>query len=335
MKKIYRLGLILVLALVASQVQAQTESLRDRLAKRKQQQEQAQNSLPKVSVRTQMANAEQGQDASNASWMREVYRYLDITEGRNAALSYPVQPIGDRMNLYTMIFKLMAADNLTAYDYLDGKEIFTNEYKVNFKDVLERLNIPIQQEGTAFSYNDYDIPSNDIIGYYLKEAWYFDRTGAVNDVKIVAICPVLRLVDDYGIGADRQPQFWIPYENLRPYAVRMPIMVSDMNNVIAKTVDDFFRLRLYDGEIYKVGNMANKILAEIYKTPEELKAAQERIEAELISFDKQLWVTNDSIYLKSDMEKGIKKEKKKKIKRDAPKGGKDNGAKYSARNRRG
>lgn len=338
MKKIYRLGLVLVLALGALQVQAQTESLRDRLAKRKQQQEQTQSNLPKVSVRTQMANAEQTQNVSNASWMREIYRYLDITEGRNAALSYPVQPLGDRMNLYTMIFKLMAAGNLTAYDYLDGREIFTDEYKVNFQDVLERLNIPIQQEGTSFSYNDYDIPSNDIIGYYLKEAWYFDRTGAVNDVKIVAICPVLRLVDDYGIGADRQPQFWIPYENLRPYAVRLPVMVSDMNNVVAKTVDDFFRMRLYDGEIYKTGNMANKILAEIYKTPEELKAAQERIEAELTAFNKQLWVTNDSSYIKSDSEKGIKKTKKINTKRDTPKGGKDSkggGAKYSARDRRG
>lgn len=338
MKKIYCLGLVLSMFLGVSQINAQTESLRDRLAKRKQQQEQQANSVPKASVRTQMANAEQTQNTDNASWVREIYRYLDVTEGRNAALIYPAQPVGDRTNLYTMIFKLMASDNLTAYDYLDGREIFTEEYKVDFKDVLERLNIPILQEGTAFSFNDYDIPSNDVIGYYLKEAWYFDRTGAVNDVKIVAICPVLRLVDDYGIGADRQPQFWIPYENLRPYAVRMPIMVSDMNNVVAKTVDDFFRLRLYDGEIYKTGNMANKILSEIYRTPEELKAAQERIESELTEFNKRLWVTNDSIYLKSDSEKGIKKEKKKtKIKRDQPKGGKDknSGAKYSARDRRG
>ena len=337
MKKIYQTLVILILFWgigISLYAQNQEGSLRDRLSrKQNQSQDQSGVKVPKLSVRAEMKNAQQTQDLSNATWVRDVYRFVDVEKGVNGALKYPVQPVGDRMNLYTMVFKLMASGNLTAYDYLDGREVFTDEYKVNFKDVLERLNIPIQQDGQAFSYNDYDIPSNDVVGYYVKEAWYFDHTTSTVDVKIVAICPVLALVDDYGIGANRQPQFWIPYENIRPYAARMPIMVSEKNNVMSKTVDDFFRLRLFDGEIYKVGNMSNKVLAEEYKTPEDLKAAQERIEAELKLFDKNLWVTNDSTYLRSDLEKGVKT-KKKKNKRDTPSGNSSGGAKYSARDRR-
>lgn len=316
------------------QAQNQEGSLRDRLA-RKQNQSQNQQGIkvPQLSVRAEMKNTQQTQNLSNATWIRDVYRFVDVENGINGALKYPVQPVEDRMNLYTMIFKLMASGDLTAYDYLDGREVFTDEYKVDFKDVLERLNIPVLQEGLSFSYNDYDIPSNDVIGYYVKEAWYFDNTTSEMDVKTVAICPVLVPVDDYGIGANRQPQFWIPYENIRPYAARMPIMVSDMNNVMNKTVDDFFRLRLYDGEIYKIGNMTNKVLAEQYQNPEELKAAQERIEEELELFKNKLWVTNDSLYVKSDPEKGIKT-KKTKTKRDKPQGSSGGDAKYSARDRR-
>lgn len=337
MKNIYKVLAILITCFAFSPLanaQNQEGSLRDRLAKKQNQSQDQQGiKVPRVSVRAEMKNSQQTKDLSNVTWIRDVYRFIDIEKGINGALKYPVQPIENRMNLYTMIFKLMASGNLVAYDYLDGREVFTEEYKVNFKDVLERLNIPVLQEGQSFSYNDFDIPSNDVVGYYVKEAWYFDNKTSETDVKIVAICPVLALVDDYGIGANRQPQFWIPYENLSPYAARMPIMVSDKNNVMNKTVDDFFRLRLFNGEIYKVGNMSNKVLAEQYQNPEELKAAQEKIEEELKQFEKKLWVTNDSSYVKSDIEKGIKTKKIKK-KRDMPQGKSGADVKYSARDRR-
>ncbi|NDV68756.1 gliding motility protein GldN [Dysgonomonas sp. 25] len=337
MKRIYQLSIILLLCIVSTQTAAAQESLRDRLAKKQQQSQPQGAKTPEMTVRAQMFNDEQTQDMSNATWMREIYRFVDISKGRNAALVYPTQPIGNRMSLYTMIFKLMAQDKLTVYEYMTAREVFTDEYKVDFKTVLEKLNIPIQQQGTGYVYNEYDIPANDVMGYYVKEGWYFDNTTGTMDVKIIAICPVLTFYDDYGIGGERAPQFWIPYENIRPYAANMPIMVSEKNNVLNNSIDDFFRLRMYEGEIYKTGNMANKVLTEIYKTPEELEAAREKIESELIEFDKRLWVTNDSSYLKSDIEKGIKPKNKNKTKRDQPKGAKGSGgsgAKYSARDRR-
>lgn len=306
--------------------QQQEGTLRERLARKQQEQEQQQSSVPQLSVRAGQMNVEMTQDVSNATWMREIYRELDLSKGVNAALYYPVQPVGDRMNLYTMIFKLMASGNLTGYKYLDGREVFTSEFREDFKDVLERLEIPFQQNGNIFTVNEYDIPSNEVMSYYVKEAWYFDQQQSVVDVKIIAICPVIFRQDDFGIGAERYPQFWIPYENIRPYAARMHIMTSDKNNIMDKTIDDFFRLHLFDGEIYKTTNMENKILAEKYKTPEGLKQAREEIENELEAFDKNLWVTNDSTYVKP--EENNKKSKKK---------GKDTGSSsvvYSARDRR-
>jgi len=301
-------------------------SLRERLARKQQTNDQQQAGVPQLSVRAGQMNVELTQDVSNATWMREVYRYLDLNKGVNAALYNPVQPIGDRMNLYTMIFKLMANGNLTGYKYLDGREVFTSEFREDFKDVLERLEIPFQQNGNIFTVNEYDIPSNEVLGYYVKEVWYFDQKQSVVDVKTIAICPVVFRQDDFGIGAERYPQFWIPYEDIRPYAARMPIMTSDKNNIMDKTIDDFFRLHLFDGEIYKTTNMENKILAEKYKTPEGLKQAQEEIEKELSAFDYNLWVTNDSTYIKPD-------EKSKKSKKKGDNSG-GSSVVYSARDRR-
>jgi gliding motility associated protien GldN len=349
MKKIFQIIAVIVCSLslaTAIHAQEQTESLRDRLA-RKQQQQQGGNQqdngpkVPQLSVRAEMMNETQTQDLSNATLIREVYRFLDLTKGKNAALYYPVQPIGDQMNFYTMIFKLMGNGNLVAYDWNNGTDLFVDKLKVNFGDVLERLEIPFQKSGNTYTYDEFSIPSNEALGYYIKEAWYFDQSNSVIGIKTVAICPVL-FRQQYLDGIDfdaamaqglREPQFWIPYENIRPYAARMPVMASDKNNVMNKTIDDYFRMRLYEGEIFKTTNMENKFLNQIYTTPEALKEAQTKIEGELHDFDKGLWVLNDSI---NAIQSGNNKNSKKNNK--VPKASKtkksSSAVTYSARDRR-
>lgn len=321
--------------------QNQEGSLRDRLAKRQQQQEQQQAksdavNVPKLSVRAEMMNQEQTQDLSNATWIREVYRELDLTKGKNAALYYPVQPIGGKMNFYTMIFKLMANGDIVGYEWNDGQDLFVDKLKIDFADVLDKLSIPYQREGNSLVFDDFSIPSNEVLGYYIKEIWYFDQTTSKMGVKIAAICPIwyrqeyLDDVDAAVATAIREPQFWIPYESIRPYAARMPILASDLNNVMSKTVDDYFRTRLYEGDIYKTTNMENKFLQQIFTTPESLKHAQDSIENQLKRFDQNLWVINDSI---NDILNSGNNKKSKTQKRSKPKSS-SSGAAYSARDRR-
>lgn len=347
MKKAFKILALLTCGLCftyISHAQEQTESLRDRLSKKQQQQQgiTQENTIkvPKLSVRAEMMNETQTQDLSHATWIREVYRFLDLTKGKNAALFYPEQPVGDKMNLYTMIFKLMSEGNLIGYNWNNGQDLFVDNQRVNFEEVLKKLEIPYQKNGNTFSYDEFSIPNNEALGYYIKEAWYFDQSNSVLGVKTVAICPVL-FRQEYLDGIDvagssslglREPQFWIPYENIRPYAARMPIMTSDMNNVMTKTIDDYFRMRLYDGEIYKTTNMENKFLAQKYKIPEALKEAQEKIERELKQFDENLWAVNDSIDLPANG-KNAKKVDTKKQKISKPKNS-STGATYSARDRR-
>ena len=312
MKSIAQIIILLCLLCVSqAYAQSQPESLRDRLAKKQQQGQPSSDNgpkVPKLSVRAEMMNETQNNDLSGATWIREVYRFLDLTKGTNAALYYPVQPIGDKMNFYTLIFKLMANGSLVGYDWNQGQDLFVDNLIINFGDVLDRLEIPYQKNGNVFTFDEFSIPSNEALGYYVKEAWYFDQSNSVLGVKTVAICPVLFRQQYLGDDEDaamtnvgsREPQFWIPYEFVRPYAARMPIMTSDLNNVMNKTVDDYFRLRLYEGEIYKTTNMENKFLQEKFKTPESLKYAQDSIESQLKAFDKNLWVINDSIKAAGD-----------------------------------
>ena len=89
--------------------------------------------------------------------------------------------------------------------------------------------------------------------------------------------------------------------------------------------------------------MENKILADRYKTPEAQKAAREKIEDELKQFERNLWVINDSTYIK-DNEVKSKKEEKEKLQKESKKQAKHSKSKskskskssatYSARDRR-
>ena len=88
--------------------------------------------------------------------------------------------------------------------------------------------------------------------------------------------------------------FWIQDENLRPYLTTDYIMTSDLNNAATFTVDDYFRRRMFSGEIVKTLNLMNQPLQAYCPTPDSLKREQERIENQLVAFEKSLWLQPDT-----------------------------------------
>lgn len=284
-------GLLIAQTLPA---QEQGGSLRERLAKRQNQQNNS--GKPPLTVRAQIMNEAQTQAIDDAPWVREIYRFIDLEKEKNATLYFPATPIGDRMNLFTLIFRHLQDGNITVYKYqLDGSEVFTEDNRETFKDVLERFDIMHQQENGKYIVEDVDIPSNEVLGYYIKEAWYFDKNNSIVDIKTLAICPVLIRQDDFGVDRTRYPMFWVPYENIRPYTSRMPIMVSSLNNATTMTINDFFIKHLFEGNIEKTTNVRDLTLAQQYPDEAKRKEAQQKIENQLKEFNANLWVYNDSI----------------------------------------
>lgn len=280
--------------MLLSQAVFPQESVRDRIA-RKQAQDKKQ-SIPELSVRAHNKNESQTQHIENAPWMREIYRLLDLDKDKNAVLYYPVTPIGDRMNLFTMMFKLLSTGEIKAYEYLvDDREVFTDEYALDFKMFLDSRGIMYTEENGRYIIDDSDVPSNEVLRYYVKEAWYFDKSNSVVDIKTLAICPVMLRQDDFGAETTPYPLFWLPYETIRPYAARMPIMTSNLNNASNQTIDDFFRKHSFDGEIYKTTNMKNLSLAQMFPTDSLVKKEQKKIEGQLEQFKNNLWAVNDTV----------------------------------------
>lgn len=252
-----------------------------------------------LSERVRTQSLDLTQSTADATWARTIYRRLDLSKERNAVLYYPPRATERQHNLFVQLFRLIASGSLKAYEYLDGEEIFEPEYEVKLIELLDRFRIPYTlAEGdrsrpiVALA----DLPSSDVRAYYVRETWYFDQATSTYDTRIDAICPVLYDIGDY--GEIPLPLFWIPYEALRGHINTHLVMLSSHNNVARATLDDFFRLRLYDGEIVKTHNLRGLSIAQSVTSPDSLIAEQARIERELQAFGQGLYLP-DSIMRRS------------------------------------
>ena len=287
MKNILSFICVLIVGLLSAQAQPNA-----RLARQAAQQ----NNGPELSVRAQTKYPRSKSLPDDVIWMREIYRTLDVTKDPNGSLYYPVEPVGERVNLITLIFKLLAEKKIPAYEYmLDGTERLTGDYLVNFGEVLDRFQIYYEQRRMAdrrdslYIINDSDIPSPEVKSYFIKEVWYFDqRTSSYGSV-VTALCPVMHRAEDFSSEELKLPMFWIDYTDLAPYLTRTYIMTSNLNNAANRSVDDFFVSRLYNGDIYKTTNMQDLILSQYCETDSAMVKEQKRIEAELVLFEEHLY----------------------------------------------
>lgn len=264
------------------------------LRRAQQEKKESKSSAPELSVRAKSQYTGQLSMPEDLIWQREIYRTLDLKNAKNAALYYPVEPVGNRMNLFTFIFKLLAENKIPAYEYrLDGTEVLTEDNRINFKDLLDRFHIyyeeVVDKRDTLLRVDNSDIPSSEVLSYFIKENWYFDQRSSTMNSKITAICPVLHRTGDFSMDVVKSPMFWLNYNDVATYLTQMPIMTSDLNNTSNLNMNDYFASRLYKGDIYKTTNMLNQTLSQYCTTDSALVKEQARIEGQLQAFNDNLW----------------------------------------------
>ncbi|MBP5314640.1 MAG: gliding motility protein GldN [Muribaculaceae bacterium] len=294
MKKIILFAIATVVALSAV---AQSSTSSGVVRKRAKDDEQNKSQAGgKVTQRMQSFYEETPKSEAELAWEKVVYRMLDLTNVKNATLYYPEEPTADQESLFRIIMRLLANDQIPAYEYLDGREVFTDQYRVKVKDILDRFHVIYTQakgsteKSPKYAIDDSDVPANEVLSYYIIEKWQIDNRNNRMETTIEAICPVLHRSGDFGGEAVRYPMFWIKFDNLRPYLTQQYIFVDDDNNLAKYTYDDFFQLTMYEGDIYKTRNLRNLSLMQQFPDPDELKHAQDSIQHRLLTYTDKMWV---------------------------------------------
>lgn len=239
---------------------------------------------------------------ADLSYMREIYRQLDLTKPENTPLYYPEDVVDGQKNLFRIILGLVVDGKLPAYEYLDGREVFTDEYKVNVAEMLDRFGIYYQQgkgsteRNPKYVIEEADVPTGQVLNYYILEKWEFDRRSNRMKTRVVAICPVLNRSSDFG-GEAKYPMFWVKYDQIRPHLAQQYVFLSDDNNLAQYSIDDYFNLGMYKGEIYKTRNLRNLSMMQMYPDPDDLARAQDSIDNRLRNYGKDMWVPTREEYL--------------------------------------
>lgn len=293
--------LSIVTLLVSLSAMAQVESAGG-VRRRSERDKKTEQSGPKISGRMQGFYENKETHDADLAYMRQIYRQLDLTKPGNTPLYFPEDVIDGQENLFRIILRLVIDGKIPAYEYLDGREIFTDQYKVNVADMLERFGIYAQEakgsteKNPKFVIEEADVPTGQVLNYYIIEKWEFDRRSNQMKTRVEAICPVLNRASDFG-GETKYPMFWVKFEAIRPYISQQYVFLSDDNNLPQYSLDDYFNLGMYDGEIYKTRNLRNLSMAQMYPDEDDMKRAQDSIDNRLRSFGKDLWVPTREEYL--------------------------------------
>ncbi|MDE6304123.1 MAG: gliding motility protein GldN [Paramuribaculum sp.] len=296
-KHILALSAMTLMALTVSAQDVSNSSSSSGIVRRRADDKGAKTSDPSTNVSPRMKQRFEKANVSDADmeWMRVIYRQLDLTKPANSPLYYPTDADGGEENLFRIIMRVVADGSVPAYEFLDGREVFTPDYMVNVDAVLPNAGIPhfpakgSTEKNPKYEIAPSDLPAHLVENYYVIEQWEFDRRHNRLRPQILAICPVLDNLDEYG-DTRRIAMFWVKYEDLRPYIMNRTIFLSDDNNLPSGNYDDYFQMQRYDGEIYKTRNMRNRLLSEMHAGPEALKRAQDSIQASLDSFENRMWV---------------------------------------------
>ena len=241
------------------------------------------------------------QTPQEVDWKREIYRSLDLEKEKNASLYYPVEQIGDQCNLFTFLFNNILKGKITAYKYnLDGIEQFTEENIVSPVDMLDNYRIYYEEKDGELIVGKSDIPSAEVLSYYIKESHYYDQRTGTYGKQVTAICPVLHRSGEFGAEVTKYPMFWLNYDEISPLLAQQNVMSSSLNNVMSMSIDDFFRKGHYDGEIYKTVNMRNLAIAQYCKDSAAVKQEQDKIEQQLKDFRTNLWNTKTVAEIRQD-----------------------------------
>ena len=288
---IHHLSLIILLAMCTLSAMAQPAARRNATKSTSN----AQNITTRAQISFPTSQAMQ----PDVVWRRDVYREVDLNDGANGGLYYPVEPKDGQVNLFTYLFKLMLSGKIKAYEYrLDGNETFEPSAQIKPLAFMDNYHIFYEVVDGKLKLDNSDIPSSEVKAYYIKETSYYDQTTATFHTKVLALCPIMTRDDDLGGVETRYPLFWVKYDDVAPFLSKQTIMTSDLNNAATMSIDDYFVKHMYNGKIYKTNNMLGRTLRQYCPTDSAMTAEQKKIEGEITAFEKNIWgdpVRKDSL----------------------------------------
>ncbi len=232
---------------------------------------------------------------ADVMWMKRVWRRIDLRQKFNHPYYYPERPLDGRQSLFDNLVEAIYKDEIRAFDPgpLGEDDMFQRQFNREKFDnlLLSRDTVSTIDPFTLLDSKtvvETEIKGVDIIMYELKEEWFFDKQRSVMDVRIIGICPLLRVVDEYtGEFRGYKRLFWVYYPEARNSMATWPAF-NRSNDQEMRSFDELFQKRMFDSYVVKESNVYDRSIQEYARGVDALEEA-EKIEQKLFVMEHDLW----------------------------------------------
>ena len=255
-------------------------------------------------------------DDETIEWRQDIYLDLDLTRQRNAGLYSDSFQEDETTGLFARIFEVALQGKINLYKYdIDGNERLIKRNRTDIRHILDDFHIAYTGSGDTISVNKSDVPFAEVTRFYLKEAVYYDVINSSFSTRVLALCPVIVMEDEFSDEPVCFPLFWVKYGELERY-LHSTYTVPEYRNLAAKMpMDEYFALNLYEGDVYKVYNSFGNTLAAEIKNDTVLETERAKIRRNYETIQKTTYniYYNDKKETRETKEKEPEKVKTKRI----------------------